>query len=95
VPVEEIKDSFERVKLSVQVLRSLCDLQVTVVNDIEPVLVEVWKSNWGSAHGATIQQIEAPTWSDIGQEFNTTASLKRLMTDDNFFVELQVSRRLH
>jgi hypothetical protein len=44
VPVEDIKDSFERVKVSVEQLRELCDLQVTIMNDSEPVLLEVWKS---------------------------------------------------
>ena len=122
-------NSFEKVKVSVEALRELCDLQATVLNDCEPLLVEVWKGTADAAAGGDasdaaatatavgdaaaaavgdaaapaavgdvaapagckwkVEHIENPHWEHLGSEFNTTTSLKRLLTDEDFSHDVQ------
>jgi len=104
------------VKISVQALRELCDLQATVLNDSEPVLVEVWKGVAVAAAGDAaaaagdaaaaagdaaasacelkVECIEHPHWDHLGREFNTTTSLKRLLTDEDFSHDVQLQAQV-
>ncbi len=96
-------------KISVQALRELCDLQATVLNDSEPVLVEVWKGVAVAAAGDAaaaagdasaagcelkVECIENPHWDHLGREFNTTTSLKRLLTDEDFSHDVQLQAQV-